>query len=177
MSRSIHTKLWDVITQLPTLNSTFAKHPLKSGHGRLITLHIRLKHMIHIHDLTSDKLCERGPIKKSTHLHEEMFMYHSSEHDDVIKWKHFLRYWPFVRGIHRSPVNSQHRSVRRSFDVFFDLPLIKPLSKQWLGWWFETLPRPLWRHCNGRYWFIIYVIRGLWLSMAGNTAESQFEVI
>ena len=27
-------------------------------------------------------------------------------HDDVIKWKHFPRYWPFVRGIHRSPVNS-----------------------------------------------------------------------
>ena len=26
-------------------------------------------------------------------------------HDDVIKWKHFSRYWPFVRGIHRSPVN------------------------------------------------------------------------
>ena len=27
-------------------------------------------------------------------------------HDDVIKWKHFPRYWPFVRGIHGSPVNS-----------------------------------------------------------------------
>ena len=27
-------------------------------------------------------------------------------HDDVIKWKHFPHYWPFVRGIHRSPVNS-----------------------------------------------------------------------
>ena len=26
-------------------------------------------------------------------------------HDDVIKWKHFPRYWPFVRGIHRWPVN------------------------------------------------------------------------
>ena len=25
-------------------------------------------------------------------------------HDDVIKWKYFPRYWPFVRGIHRSPV-------------------------------------------------------------------------
>ena len=25
-------------------------------------------------------------------------------HDDVIKWKHFSRYWPFVRGIHRSPI-------------------------------------------------------------------------
>ena len=23
-------------------------------------------------------------------------------HDDVIKWKHFPRYWPFARGIHRS---------------------------------------------------------------------------
>ena len=29
-------------------------------------------------------------------------------HDDVIKWKHVPRYWPFVRGIHRSPVNSTH---------------------------------------------------------------------
>ena len=30
-------------------------------------------------------------------------------HDDVIKWKHFLRYWPFVWGIHRSPGNSAHK--------------------------------------------------------------------
>ena len=30
-------------------------------------------------------------------------------HDDVIKWKHFLDYWPFVWGIHRSPVNSPHK--------------------------------------------------------------------
>ena len=30
-------------------------------------------------------------------------------HDDVIKWKHSLRYWPFVRGIHRSPVSSPHK--------------------------------------------------------------------
>ena len=30
-------------------------------------------------------------------------------HDDVIKWNHFLRYWPFVRGIHRSLVNSPHK--------------------------------------------------------------------
>ena len=32
-----------------------------------------------------------------------------ASHDDVIKWKHFPRYWPFVRGIHRSPVNSLHK--------------------------------------------------------------------
>ena len=30
-------------------------------------------------------------------------------HDDVIKWKHFPRYWPFVRGIYWSPVNSPHK--------------------------------------------------------------------
>ena len=36
-------------------------------------------------------------------LHENHF------HDDVIKWKHFPRYWPFVREISRSPVNYPHK--------------------------------------------------------------------
>ena len=34
-------------------------------------------------------------------------------HDDVIKWKHFRRYWPFVRGVHWSPVNSLHKGPWR----------------------------------------------------------------
>ena len=34
-------------------------------------------------------------------------------HEDVIKWKHFPRYWPFVRGIHRSPVNYPHKGQWR----------------------------------------------------------------
>ena len=38
--------------------------------------------------------------------------------------------------------------VTRSFDVFFDLRLNNRLSKQSWDWWFETLSRPLWRHCN-----------------------------
>ena len=33
-------------------------------------------------------------------------------YDDVIKWKHFPRYWPFVWGIHR-PVNSPHKGQWR----------------------------------------------------------------
>ena len=52
-----------------------------------------------------------------------------------------------------SPVTgefSTQRPVTRSFDVFFDLRLNKTLSKQWWGWWFETPPRSLWRHCNGK---------------------------
>ena len=51
-----------------------------------------------------------------------------------------------------SPVTGEfpaQRPVTRTFDVFFDLHLDRRLSKQWWGWWFETLSRPLWRHCNG----------------------------
>ena len=40
------------------------------------------------------------------------------DHDDVIKWKHFPRYWPFVRGIHRSPVNSPHKGQWREALMF-----------------------------------------------------------
>ena len=51
-------------------------------------------------------------------------------HDDVIKWKHFPRYWPFVRGIHRSPVNSPHKDQwRGALMFFFDLRLNKRMSK------------------------------------------------
>ena len=39
-------------------------------------------------------------------------------HDDVIKWKHFPRYCPFVRGIHRSPVNSPHKGQWRGALIF-----------------------------------------------------------
>ena len=64
-------------------------------------------------------------------------------HDDVIKWKHFPRHWPFVREIHRSPVNSPHKGQWRGALMF-------SLSKQWWGWWFETPPSPWWCHCNVR---------------------------
>ena len=39
-------------------------------------------------------------------------------HDDVIKWKHFPRYWPFVRGIHMSPVNSPYKGQWRGALMF-----------------------------------------------------------
>ena len=71
-------------------------------------------------------------------------------HGDVIKWKHFPRYWPFVRGIHQSPVNSPHKVQWREALMFSLIcALNKRLSKQSRGWWFETPSRPLWRHCNG----------------------------
>ena len=41
-----------------------------------------------------------------------------SKHGDVIKWKHFPRYWPLVRGIHRSPVNFLHKGQWRGALMF-----------------------------------------------------------
>ena len=49
-------------------------------------------------------------------------------HNDVIKWKHFPRYWPFVRGIHRSPVNSQHKGQWRRAFMF-------SLNFAWINGW------------------------------------------
>ena len=50
-----------------------------------------------------------------------------------------------------SPVSGEfptQRPVTQSFDFFFDLRLNKRLSKQSWGWWYETPPCSLWRHCN-----------------------------
>ena len=76
---------------------------------------------------------------------------HNVYHDDVIKWKHFPRYWPFVRGTHRSPVNSPIKGQWRGalmFTLICTWTLNKRLSKQSWVWWFEMPSRPLWRHCN-----------------------------
>ena len=72
-----------------------------------------------------------------------------SWNDDLIQWKHFPRYWPFVRGIYRSPVNSPHKGQWRGALMFsFICTWKKPLSKQSWSWWFETPSCILWRHCN-----------------------------
>ena len=66
-----------------------------------------------------------------------------------MKWKHFPRNWPFVQGIHRSPVNSPHKGQWRGIlMIFFYQHLNKQLSKHWWGWWFETPSHPLWRQCT-----------------------------
>ena len=82
----------------------------------------------------------------------------AGNHDDVIKWKHFPRYWPFVRGIHRSPVNSPHKGRWRGALILSSIcALNKQLYEQSWGWWFETPPRSLWWYCNE---WIIYILPG-----------------
>ena len=76
-------------------------------------------------------------------------------HDDVIKWKHFQRHWPFARGIHRSPVDSPHKGQWRG-------ALMLSLMCTWTnGWWNNRDDGDLKRHrahydvtlmwCNGKY--------------------------
>ena len=57
--------------------------------------------------------------------------FRSIDHDDVIKWQHFPRYWPFVRGIHRSPVNSPHKGQWREALVF-------SLICAWINGWVKN---------------------------------------
>ena len=71
------------------------------------------------------------------------------------RWRHQMETFSAWRSIcaGNSPIIGEfpaQRPVTRSFDVFFDLRLNKRLSKQSWGWWFETLLRPLWRHCNAK---------------------------
>ena len=64
---------------------------------------------------------------KQTDSHVKIIhVYGENLHDDIIKWKHFPHYWPFVKGIHWSMVDSPHKSQWcRALIVFFDLHLNK----------------------------------------------------
>ena len=55
---------------------------------------------------------------------------HSCKYDDVIKWWHFPRYWPFVWGIHRWPVKSPLKGQWRGALMF---PLICAWTNSWVN--------------------------------------------
>ena len=69
--------------------------------------------------------CQQNKMKFFTVLHLLEFKLF---HDDITQWKHFPRYWPFVRGIHRSPVNSPHKGQWRRALMFY-------LICAWINGW------------------------------------------
>ena len=88
----------------------------------------------------------------------------TSVQDDVIKWKHFPHYWPFVRGIHQSLVDSPHKGQWRGALMFlFDLCLDKQLSKQLRCWRFEMPLHSLWCHCNDVQTWACLPIAWIWM--------------
>ena len=71
-------------------------------------------------------------------------------------WRHQMETFSALLAICAgiSPVPGEfptQRPVTRSFDIYFDLRPNKRLSKQSWGWWFETPPWSLWRHCNASH--------------------------
>ena len=120
------------IYDLVSLNITAVKH------GRLWLLHV---------DSVLNK-CNKLFIPKNWYIlwlsRTQIEIYH----DDVIKWKHFPRYWPFMREFTGQRWIPLTRPVTRSFDVFFDPRRNKWLSKQWGRRLIETPSCTSWRSCN-----------------------------
>ena len=76
-------------------------------------------------------------------------------HGEFMTWKCFLHYWPFVKGIHQSPVDSHYKGpVRQSFDVFFDVSLNKLLKKQSSCQWFAHAMMLMPGHYNDVHTYI-----------------------
>ena len=69
-------------------------------------------------------------------------------HDDVIKWKHFPRNWPFVREIHRSPVNFPHKGQWRGALMF-------SLIYAWINDWVNNREAGELRRQHGHYDVIV----------------------
>ena len=72
-------------------------------------------------------------------------------HDDVIKWKHFPRNWPFVRKIHRSPVNFPHKGQWRGALMF-------SLIYVWINDWANNREAGDLRRQHGHYDVIVMFI-------------------
>ena len=67
---------------------------------------------------------------QSVILHTSFPMKHTT--DDVVRWKHFPRYWPFVQRIHRLPVNSPHKGQWCGILMF---SLICTWTNSWVNNW------------------------------------------
>ena len=83
---------------------------------------------------------ENIALKRISLICRETYNWVHHFHEDVIKWKFFPRYWPFVWGIHRSPVNSLHKGQWRGALMF-------SLIRVWINSWINNREAgDLWRY-------------------------------
>ena len=88
-------------------------------------------------------------------------------HDDVIKRNYFPRYWPFVRGIHRSPVNSPHKGQWCGVWMF-------SLICTWINSWVNNREAgDLIRHCVH---YDIIVMESHWIIGLVNCVLDTFSI-
>ena len=91
-------------------------------------------------------------------------------HDDVIIWKHCPRYWPFVRDIHRPPVNSPHIGQWRGALVFI-------LICSWINGWVNNREAGDLRRHRARYDVIVMCIMFNCNILAWRGWVSLFDVV
>ena len=100
------------------------------------------------------------------------FCYGVVIHDDVIKWKPFLRYWLFVRGIRLSLVNSPHKGQWHGALMF-------SLICAWINSWVNNREAGDLRRRLAHYdVIVIYVCLSMQQTFAvGNTTEKHAEIL
>ena len=81
---------------------------------------------------------------------------HPHCHNDVIKWKYFPRNWPFLREIHRSPVNFPHKGQWRRALMF-------SLIYAWINDWVNNREAGDLRRQHGHYDVIVMAADQQWV--------------
>ena len=89
-------------------------------------------------------------------------------HGDVIKWTHFSRYCPFVRGIHRLPVKSPHKGRWRGALMF-------SLICAWINAWVNNCEAGDSRR-HGAHYDVIVMSRSGDISIPSYDFPSNFRV-
>ena len=112
------------------------KPALTLWHGWVISSHTHVKMLLLLHVPCATKPSARQTAPHVSECH--------GIHDDVIKWKHFPRYWPFVRGIHRSSMNFPHKGQWRGALMF-------SLIYAWINGWVNNREAGDLRHHHGHY--------------------------
>ena len=105
-----------------------------------------------------------GPMNLAIREYHQARKGSALKHDDVIKWKHVLRYWPFVRGIHRSPVNSSHKGQWRGALMF-------TLICVWINGWVNNREAGDFRRHLAHYDVIVMILGPLLLTWMNYTTR------
>ena len=77
-----------------------------------------------------------------------------STHDDVIKWKHFPRYWPFLRGIHRPALNEN------KWHLWVKAHLLAMAWRQRWMYYKPVRPKARWHHHMGTFSALLALCAG-----------------
>ena len=108
------------------------------------------------------------------------FYHHTCPHHyDVIKWKYFPRYWHFMKGIHRSPVDSPLKGQWRGAFMF---SLTCAWTIGWVNimyvmyvtddmWCYEPLKSAVLTNHTCHWYYYYYVIRSCVICHGGSHAS------